>query len=106
MWIAAICVAARSSSSTARACGTPAHGTGPANRHATKDSATRRARGLAPAHPRLDIEAPLERQLVSLHRDFESAKTAAGLGWNFDRVAPPRPRRLDATAQPSPQTCR
>src|SRR6266481_6166101 len=99
MWIAAICVAERSSSSTARACGTPAHGTGPANRHATKDSATRRARGLAPAHPRLDIEAPLERQLVSLHRDVESAKTAAGLGWNFDRVAAHRAGQQIPAAQ-------
>src|SRR5580765_4488012 len=41
---------------------------------------------LGSAHPRLDIEAPFERQLLRLHRDVEPAKTAADLGWNFDDV--------------------
>src|SRR6266481_3881242 len=94
MWRAAICVAGRSSSSTAPPCAAA-----PANRHATRDSAARRARRLAAAHPWLDIEAPLERQLVSLHRDVESAKTAAGLDWNFDRVAAHRAGQQIPAAQ-------
>src|SRR5438128_7654147 len=90
MWIAAISVAARSSSATAPACGTA-----PANTHSAKE----RADLLAAAHPRLDIEAPLERQLVGLHRDGESAQTAAGLGWNFDRVAADRAGQQIPAAQ-------